>query len=107
MHSNVIPLYILYCSRPMSEISPENDSSADLNGDGAISSTEKELSPLKRKWMSLSPDTRDDIKTTILSFAFALLVRVVTDAQEISLELLNNAHNLPINSEVTLFNTIV
>ncbi len=91
----------------MSEISPENDSSADLNGDGAISSTEKELSPLKRKWMSLSPDTRDDIKTTILSFAFALLVRVVTDAQEISLELLNNAHNLPINSEVTLFNTIV
>ena len=78
----------------MSEISPENDSSADLNGDGAISSTEKELSPLKRKWMSLSPDTRDDIKTTILSFAFALLVRVVTDAQEISFQLLNNAHNL-------------
>ena len=67
-----------YFSRSMSEISPENDSSADLSGDDAIStSSSSNLSPLKRKWLSLSADTRDDIKTTILSFAFALFVRVV------------------------------
>ena len=53
----------------LSEISPENDSSAKEG--------ETSISPLKKKWLSLSEETRDDIKTTIISFTFALLVRVV------------------------------
>lgn len=48
--------------------------SADIiiSEEGEVSS-----SPLKRKWMSLSEEARDDIKTTVISFAFALFVRVV------------------------------
>lgn len=56
-------------------------------GEGADNSTEGAMgeskgdeggnNPLKRQWMSLSEESRDDIKTTGVSFLFALLLRIL------------------------------
>lgn len=57
-----------------------NGNSGSIESTPELSETEPEDSSpisLRRKWLSLSEETRDDIKTTIISFAFALMVRVV------------------------------
>jgi len=61
----------------MCEISPENDSAKGSAEVSISEDVELSSSPFKRKWMSLSEEARDDIKTTLISFAFALFVRVV------------------------------
>jgi signal peptidase I len=48
----------------------------DVNRGNPEENDASQMNPIKKQWLSLSPDNRDDIKTTSASFVFALLLRL-------------------------------
>lgn len=54
-----------------------SDADNDTSSRKLINSPDESSSnPIVKKWRSLSDETRDDIKTSVISFTFALLVRL-------------------------------
>jgi len=50
--------------------------STDMSSAGEGADGGKQMNPIKKQWLSLSAESRDDIKTTGASFLFALLLRL-------------------------------
>ena len=61
----------------MYEGSDGNESASAQINEESSDEVDKSKNPIVDKWLSISEETRDDIKTTVISFSIALLVRIL------------------------------